>query len=67
MHNLDPPELVPINPKSGVFHTYGSKVNIIDHFMTGKIISGYLHPQYPKHVIVAFQQADKMLELVALQ
>ncbi len=31
------------------------------------IISGYYHPQYPKYVIVAYQQADKMLGLVALQ
>ena len=35
--------------------------------MSGKIISGYHHPQYPKHVIVAYRQADKMLGLVALQ
>ncbi len=33
----------------------------------GKIISGCHHPQYPKHVIVAYCQAEKMLGIVALQ
>ncbi len=34
--------------------------------MNGKLISGYYHPQYPKHVIVAYCQANKMLGLIAM-
>ena len=67
MHNLDPPEPVSSNPRNGLFHTYSSIEIIVNHFMSGKIISGYHHPKYPKHVIVAYWQADKMLGLVALQ
>ncbi len=67
MHNLDPPQPVSSNPRNGLFHTYSSIEIIINHFMSGKIISGYHHPQYPKHMIVAYWQADKMLGLVALQ
>ena len=67
MHNLDPPQPVSSNPRNGLFHTYCSIETIVNHFMMGKIISGYHHPQYPKHVIVAYWQADKMLGLVALQ
>ncbi len=67
MRNLDPPQLVSSNPRNGLFHTYCSIETIVNHFMTGKIISGYHNPQYPKHVIVAYWQADKMLGLVAFQ
>ncbi len=54
IHNLDPPELVSSNPRNGLFHTYTSIEAISNHFMTGKIISGYHHPQYPNHVIVEY-------------
>ncbi len=67
MYNLDPPQPVVSNPRNGLFHTYGSIEIIVKYFMIGKIISGYHHPKYPKHVIVAYRQADKMLGLVALQ
>ncbi len=33
--------------------------------MNGTLITGY-HPQYPKHIIVAYQQANKMLGLIAM-
>ncbi len=39
----------------------------MNHFKIGKIISGYHHPQYSNHVLVAYWQDDKMLGLVALQ
>ncbi len=39
MHNLDPPEPVSSNPRNGLFHTYCSMENIINHFMTRKIAS----------------------------
>ncbi len=53
MHNLDPPQPVSSNPRNCSFHTYCSMQTIVNHFMTGTIISCYHHPQYPKHVIVA--------------
>ncbi len=31
------------------------------------MISGYHHPQHPKHVIVVYCHPDKMLGLLALQ
>ncbi len=34
--------------------------------MNGNIISGYHHPLYPKHVIAAYLQANKMLGLFAM-
>ncbi len=34
--------------------------------MSGKIISGHHHPQFPKHIIVAYCEANKMLGLIAL-
>ncbi len=37
-----------------VFYTYSSRDAILEHLMNGKLISGYHHPQYPKHVIVAY-------------
>ncbi len=66
MQNLDPPVAAPSMPHNGFFHTYASRATIIDHVKTRKVISGYHHPQYPKHVIVAYCQADKMLGLIAL-
>ncbi len=49
-----------------ISYLYASKVDIIDQFNTRHIVSGYHHPQYPKHLIVSYYQADKMLGLVAL-
>ncbi len=67
MHNLDPP-LTGLNiHQNGLFHTYASRATIVDNFMNGNIISGYHHPKYPKHVIIACCQADKMMGLIALQ
>ncbi len=67
MHNLDPPFAASIMPCNCIFHTYASRATIVDYFMNGKIISSYHHPQYPKHVIVAYCQADIMLGVIALQ
>ncbi len=67
MHNLDPPGDATSMSCNGFFHTYASRAAIIDHFETGKIISGYHHPQYPKHVIVEYCRPGKMLGLVVLQ
>ncbi len=67
MHNLDPSVADPSIPHIGFYHTYGRRATIFDHFKNGKNISSYHHPQYPKHVIVAHCQADKMLGLIALQ
>ncbi len=67
MPNLDPLFVASSMPHDGFFHTYASRATIIDHFKTGKIISGYHHPWYPKHVIAAYCQADKMFELLVLQ
>ena len=67
MHNLDPPKMVSSYASNGLFHTYASRDAILNNVQTGKIISGYHHPQYLKHVIVAYRQADKMLGLVAFQ
>ncbi len=66
MHNLNPPVTAPTVPHNNVFYTYASKAAMFDHLMDGKIISGYYHPQYPKHVIVAYCEANKMLGLMAL-
>ena len=56
------------NPKREcLFHTYASKEAIIHEFNAGRIVSGYYHNDYPRHVIVAFRQAEKMLGLVALR
>ncbi len=52
---------------NSLFHTYARKEEIINQFNAGDIGSGYHHPQYPKHAIMAFWQANKMLGLVALQ
>ncbi len=49
------------------YSIYASIEDIVNHFKMVKIISGYYHPKYPKHVIVAYCQADKMLGLVALR
>ncbi len=35
--------------------------------MSGKIISGHHHPQFPKHIIVAYCEAHILLGLIALQ
>ncbi len=53
-NNLDPPQPVSSNLRNCLFHTFASMETIINHFMTVKIISSYYHPQYPKHVIVAY-------------
>ncbi len=66
IHNLDPPVSAPTVPHNNVFYTYSTKAAIVDHRMNGKIISSYYHPQYTKHVIVAYCQANKMLGLVAM-
>ncbi len=66
MHNLDPPVAAPTLPRDNVFYTYASRAAISDHLMNGTIISGYHHPQYPKHIIMAYCQANKMLGLNAL-
>ncbi len=63
MHNLDPPEPVPSNPRNGLFHMNASKEVINNYFIMEKIISG----QYPNHVIVAYRPGDMILGLVALQ
>ncbi len=65
MHNSNPPELVSSDTRNDLFNTYCSMETILNHFMMGKIISGYHHPQYPNHVIVAYWWSDK-LGLVAL-
>ncbi len=57
----------PTVPQNNIFYIYASKAAILDHLMNGKIISGYHHPQYPKHVIVAYHQANKMLGLITLR
>jgi hypothetical protein len=67
MHNFDPVESVSSYASNGLFHTYCSMEAILNNVTTGKIISGYHHPQYPRHVIVAYREADKMLGLVAFQ
>ncbi len=67
MHNLDPVESVSSYASNGLFHTYCSMEAIRNNVTTGKIISGYHHPLYPGHVIVAYREADKMLGLVAFQ
>ncbi len=67
IHNLDPPVAASNMPCNGLFHTYASRATSIDNFMNENIISSYHHPQYPKHVIIAYYQDDKMLGLIALQ
>jgi hypothetical protein len=66
MHDLDPPVTASTVSHNTVFYTYASKAMIMDNLKGGKIISGYYHPQYPKHVIVAYREANKMLGLIAL-
>ncbi len=66
INNLDLPVAATTDPNNNVFYTYASRAAILDHLMNGKIISGYYHPQYPKHVIVAYRQANKMLGLIAM-
>ncbi len=66
MHNLDLPVAAPTVPHKKVFYTYSSRAAILEHLMNGKLICGYHHPQYPKHVIVAYCQANKMLGLIAM-
>ena len=36
MHNLNPPQLVSSNPRNGLFHTYSSIEDIVNHFKMGK-------------------------------
>ncbi len=40
---------------------------IMNHFNAGNIIRGYYHSEFPKHIIIAFWEADKMLGLVAMR
>ncbi len=56
MHNLDLPVAATTVPNNNIFYTYASRAAILDHLMNGKIISGYYHTQYPKHIIVAYWQ-----------
>ncbi len=67
MHNFDPVESVSSYASNGLFHTYCSMEAILNNVTTGKIISGYHHPVYSGHVIVAYREADKMLGLGAFQ
>ncbi len=39
----------------------------MNEFNAGQIVSGYYHKNYPRHVIIAFCQAEKMLGLVAMR
>ncbi len=39
----------------------------MNEFNDGRIVSGYYHNNYPRHVIIAFPQAEKMLGLVAMR
>ena len=50
-----------------LFHTYTSMDAIMNELNAGQIVSGYYHKNYPRHVIVAFRQTDKMLGLVAMR
>ena len=50
-----------------LFHTYASKDTIMNELNAGQIVSGYYHEKFPRHVIVVFRQADKMLGLIAMR
>ncbi len=67
MHNLDPPVAGLKMPRNGMFPTYASKASIINHLMSGKIISSYHHPPHPKHNIVTYCEAHKLPGLIVLQ
>ncbi len=62
MHNLDLLVAATTVPHKNVFYTYSNRDAILEHLMNGNIISGYHHPQYPKHVIVAYQHGNKILD-----
>ncbi len=63
--NIYPPQQSKTIPQNSLFHRCENKEDIIDQFKAGHIISDYHHPQYPKHVIVAFCQADQMLSITS--
>ncbi len=50
-----------------LFHTYASKDAIMNELNAGQIVSGYYHENFPRHMIVVFHQADKMLGLIAMR
>ena len=49
------------------FYKYARKEDIMQQFNSGGIISGYHHPQYPQHVIVAYSQPQKTFGLLAFK
>ncbi len=64
-YNLDPQITALSMPGDGFFHTHAGRATIINYFKN--VISGYFHPQYSKHVIVGYHQANDMLGLIVMQ
>ncbi len=67
MENFDESQKMTKTKWEYLFYTYTSKDAIMNKFDAGCIASGYYHNKYPRHVIVAFCQAEKMLGLVAMR